>query len=168
MRWIYTADTHSKKAAWASCFGLINLSPPGESFGNWRQPHSCCLQVGVSLPSGLISLLGPLTQTECTSPDTLGLPRGWDPVRLSVFVCQRVFVKQRGCWLSLYWHVETLTVHAHGRCGLHRPERGGVVGVTCQLPPVVRAQSSDPLRGNRKGRRRERGKRQFIQNHTKC
>lgn len=166
---LHCGHSHSKKTAGASCFGHINLGPPGESCGNWRQSHSCCLQVGVSLPSGSMFLLGPLTQTECTSPDTLGPPRGWVPVRLSVFVCQCVFVKQMGCWLSLYRQVETLTVHAHGHCGLHRPERGGVVGVTCQLPPVVRAQSSDPLRGNTKERRgKERGKRQFIQNHTKC
>lgn len=95
-------------------------------------------------------LLSTLTQTECTRPDTLGPPQDWVPVQLTAFVHKGVFVKQRGCWLSLSGHVETLTVHVHGHCGLHRPEKDGVAGVTCQLPPVVRAQGDDPLRGNRK------------------
>lgn len=57
--------------------------------------------------------------------------------------------------MSAHRHVETLTVHVHGQCGLHRPEKGGVLGMTCQLPPIVRAQSCDPLR---EGRRREEDK----------
>lgn len=56
--------------------------------------------------------------------------------------------------MSLYGQVETLTVHAHGHCGLHRPEKGGVLGMTCQLSPIVRAQSGDSLKGNRKTRER--------------
>lgn len=103
-------------------------------------------------------LLSMLTQTECTRPDTLGPSEGWVPVQLTEFVRKGVFVKQRGCWLSLYRHVETLTVHVHGHCGLHRPEKDRVAGVTYQLPPVVRAQGDDPLRGNRK----KMGKRHFI------
>lgn len=94
-------------------------------------------------------LLSTLTQTECMRPHTLGPPQGWVPVQLTAFVRKGVFVKLRGCWLSLYRHVETLTVHVHGHCALHRPQKGGVAGATCQLPPVVRAQGDDPLRGNR-------------------
>lgn len=39
---------------------------------------------------------------------------------------------------------ETLTEHPHGHSGLRGTGRGRAAGVTCQLPPVVIAQSGDP------------------------
>lgn len=66
-------------------------------------------------------------------------------------VCTLCFLfKEKGCWLSVYRQVETLTQHVHGHFGLHRPELGGVLGMTCQLPPVISAQSGDPLGGSGK------------------
>lgn len=70
--------------------------PTGGSLVKWKQSLSCFLEVGVSLPSGWMFLLGPLTQTECTRPDTLGPPWGWVPVCVSVClwvcVCTRLRV----------------------------------------------------------------------------
>ncbi len=62
----------------------------------WRtaQSHSCCLEGGVSFPSGWMFLLGPLTLTECTRPDTLGLPRAQVPVHFCLY--RRVFLLNRG------------------------------------------------------------------------
>lgn len=111
-------------------------------------------------PSHSMLLLGPLTPAECMRPGhPWAYPEGRVPVRLSVFARKGVFfVKHRQRWMSLCRHAETLTVHAHGHCGLHRLGEGAVAGVTFQLPPVVWTQSGDPETGNRDTERKKKSK----------
>lgn len=61
----------------------------------WRQSHSCCLQEGVTLPSGWMFLLGPLTRTERAGPSALRSPRGQVPARLTVFSGQACFCRTK-------------------------------------------------------------------------
>lgn len=62
---------------------------------SWRQSHSCCLQEGVTLPSGWMFLLGLLTRTERAGPSALRSPRSRVPVRLSVFCGQPCFCQTK-------------------------------------------------------------------------
>lgn len=89
----------SSKSGWACLQGwfvpqwILGVGAFVRRLKSWRQSHSCCLQEGVTLPSGWMFLLGLLTRTECAGPSALRSPQGRVPARLTVFRRQACF-----CW----------------------------------------------------------------------
>lgn len=121
-----------------------DASISGRSGSLWlrgRHTHAVMKQVWVFL------------QVECSTcninthwePDTLP-PRGSVPVLF--------YVPVKCCCCC--WQVETLTVHTHCHCRLQRPEECCVLGMTCQLPPIVRAQSGDSFKDERRKKKKEK------------
>lgn len=81
--------------AWFVLQWILGVGAFVRCLKSWRQSHSCCLQEGVTLPSGWMFLLGLLTWTERAGPSTLRSPRGRVPARLTVFRGQASFCRTK-------------------------------------------------------------------------